>query len=115
MPFDFEAAIAQCEVLVADNLGSSSTLTTVLGIVREQVSVIIKTTEQVMGEDGNWSGRYAGNLGNGAAETHFVAIPIAYSDDFEGGRCVMNNGDSYALIMHAGTDIGFYVYAAVKG
>lgn len=112
--FDFDNAINGCEALVADNLGSGGTLTTALGIIFENAPVIIETSEQVMGDDGNWSGRYAGNLGNGVAETHFLAIPISYSADFEHGRCVMSNGDCYDLIMQVGTDIGFHVYAAIK-
>lgn len=114
MGFDFDKAIQKCEAVVADNLGTPGTLITFLGVVHEAVNVIVKTADQVMGEDGNWSGRYAGNLGNGSTETHYVFIPVSVKSDFEKGSCTLANGETYTLVIQAGVDINLAVYAAVK-
>lgn len=109
----FSAVIAECEGVVADLLGDTATLTTKIGIVRESVKVIVKTSEQAMGDDGQWSGRYANNLGNGLTDTHFIEVPIDIIDRFEGGHCVAN-GKRYALTMLVGENVGFNVYSAIE-
>lgn len=112
--FEFSSAIAQCEQIVAETLGDGATLTTALGSVVENVPVIVKTYDQVMGDEGDWSGRYAQSLGHATAETHFIEISETYSDDFEKARCVLANGDSYVLIQQVGLNVGFKVFAAIE-